>query len=86
MLTKRVNLINDVPIETVAKMMGHKDLKTNEIYARMSNKKVGDDMKRIIKSSKSKFKVFEDRDMPIVEEYNYFKFRDRYEKRYGNNQ
>ncbi len=52
----------------------------------MSNKKVGDDMKRIIKSSKSKFKVFEDRDMPIVEEYNYFKFRDRYEKRYGNNQ
>ncbi|MFA6876491.1 MAG: site-specific integrase [Parabacteroides sp.] len=81
-----ITLLNDVPIETVAKMMGHKDLKTNEIYARMSNKKVGDDMKRIIKSSKSKFKVFEDRDMPIVEEYNYFKFRDRYEKRYGNNQ
>lgn len=81
-----ITLLNDVPIETVAKMMGHKDLKTTEIYARMSNKKVGDDMKRIIKSSKSKFKLFEDRDMPIVEEYNYFEFRDRYEKRYGNNQ
>lgn len=75
-----ITLLNDVPIETVAKMMGHKDLRTTEIYARMSNKKVADDMKRIIKSSKSKFKVFEDKDMPIVEEYNYFEFRDRYEK------
>ena len=81
-----ITLLNDVPIETVAKMMGHKDLKTTEIYARMSNKKVGDDMKRIAGKCKSKFKVFEDKDMPIVEDYNYFEFRDRYEKRYGNNQ
>lgn len=75
-----------MPIETVAKMMGHKDLKTTEIYTCMSNKKVGDDIKRIIKSSKSKFKLFENRNMPIVEKYNYFEFRNRYEKRYGNNQ
>ena len=81
-----ITLLNDVPIETVAKMMGHKDLKTTEIYARMSNKKVGDDMKRIVGSCNSKFKVFEDKDMPIVEDYNYFEFRDRYEKRYCNNQ
>lgn len=81
-----ITLLNDVPIETVAKMMGHKDLKTTEIYARMSNKKVGDDMKRIAGKCKSKFKVFEDKDMPIVEDYNYFEFRDRYEKKYGNNQ
>ena len=80
-----ITLLNDVPIETVAKMMGHKDLKTTEIYARMSNKKVGDDMKRIAGSCKRKFKVFEDKDMPIVAEYNYFEFRDRYEKKYCNN-
>lgn len=81
-----ITLLNDVPIETVAKMMGHRDLKTTEIYARMSNKKVGDDMKRIAKKSKNSFKLFEDKSMPITAEYNYFEFKDRYEKKYGNNQ
>ncbi|MFI3293843.1 MAG: site-specific integrase [Rikenellaceae bacterium] len=80
-----VTLLNNVPIESVAKMMGHRDLKTTEIYARMSNKKVGDDMKKIAKRSKSKFKIFEDKSMPIVAEYNYFEFRERYEKRYCKN-
>ncbi len=80
-----VTLLNNVPIESVAKMMGHRDLKTTEIYARMSNKKVGDDMKKIAKRSKSNFKIFEDKSMPIVAEYNYYEFRERYEKRYCKN-
>ena len=39
-----VTLTNGVPIETVSKMLGHKDLKSTQHYARIVDKKVGDDM------------------------------------------
>ena len=39
-----VTLSNGVPIETVGKMLGHKDLRTTQHYAKIINKKVGDDM------------------------------------------
>jgi len=39
-----VTLGNDVPIETVSKMLGHTKITTTQIYARVQEKKVGRDM------------------------------------------
>ncbi|RZK60737.1 MAG: site-specific integrase [Pedobacter sp.] len=39
-----VTLSNNVPLESVAKMLGHKDLKTTQHYAKVLDKKVGEDM------------------------------------------
>lgn len=39
-----VTLVNGVPIETVSKMLGHKNLKTTQIYARVINEKIKTDM------------------------------------------
>ncbi len=48
-----VTLSNGVPIETVSKMLGHNSLKTTQIYARIVDSKISDDMKRL----KSKLKM-----------------------------
>ena len=40
-----VTLNNNVPIETVSKMLGHSSLEMTRIYARLLDKKVGQDMK-----------------------------------------
>lgn len=42
-----VTLANGVPIETVSKMLGHTSLKTTQIYARIVDSKISDDMKRL---------------------------------------
>jgi site-specific recombinase XerD len=39
-----VTLANGVPIESVSKMLGHKDIKTTQLYARIINSKVSSDM------------------------------------------
>ena len=39
-----VTLSNGVPIESVSKMLGHKDLKTTQHYAKILDRKVSDDM------------------------------------------
>lgn len=39
-----VTLGNGVPIETVSKMLGHTNIKTTQIYARITDQKVGSDM------------------------------------------
>jgi site-specific recombinase XerD len=44
-----VTLTNGVPIESVSKMLGHKNLKTTQHYAKVLDKKVGEDM-QILKS------------------------------------
>jgi integrase/recombinase XerD len=39
-----VTLTNGVPIETVSKMLGHTKIATTQIYARVLEKKIGEDM------------------------------------------
>ncbi len=40
-----VTLTNGVPIESVSKMLGHKNLRTTQHYAKILDKKVSEDMK-----------------------------------------
>lgn len=44
-----VTLNNDVPIESVSKMLGHKSLKQTQHYAKILNRKVSDDMQVLSK-------------------------------------
>lgn len=39
-----VTLENDIPMETVSKMLGHRSLKTTQRYAKVTNKKISDNM------------------------------------------
>ena len=39
-----VLLSHGVPIETVSRLLGHTDLKTTQIYARITNQKISSDM------------------------------------------
>ena len=40
-----ITLTNNVPIETVSEMLGHKSIKTTQIYAKVIDKKVSEDMR-----------------------------------------
>ncbi|MCL9806993.1 site-specific integrase [Flavobacterium amniphilum] len=48
-----VTLTNGVPIESVSKMLGHKNLRTTQHYAKVLDKKVSEDMKIL----RNKFKI-----------------------------
>ena len=42
-----VTLSNGVPIESVSKMLGHTSLKTTQIYAKVLDSKISDDMEKL---------------------------------------
>ena len=46
-----VTLANGVPIESVSKMLGHQSLKTTQIYAKVIDKKLMDDLGQNVESS-----------------------------------
>jgi site-specific recombinase XerD len=50
-----VTLTNGVPLETVSKMLGHKNLRTTQIYARVLDVKVSEDMKSVRDKYSEKF-------------------------------
>jgi site-specific recombinase XerD len=39
-----VTLENDVPMETVSRMLGNKNIRTTQIYAKITKKKISNDM------------------------------------------
>lgn len=47
-----MTLENGVPIETVSKMLGHADIRTTQVYARVTPKKLFEDMDRYIEATK----------------------------------
>ena len=49
-----ITLSNGVPIETVSKLLGHTKLSTTQIYARVLQQKVGEDMQHLMARYKAK--------------------------------
>lgn len=47
-----ITLENGVPIETVSRMLGHSDISTTQIYARVTPKKLFEDMDKYIEATK----------------------------------
>lgn len=62
-----ITLTNGVPIESVSKMLGHKDLRTTQHYAKIVDRKISDDMKAL----KQKL---------AIKEISKFKAKDSYKK------
>ena len=52
-----VTLTQGVPLETVSKMLGHKRITTTQIYAKITNDKIGQDMAALSEKLDSVFKI-----------------------------
>lgn len=52
-----VTLAKGVPMETVSKMLGHTSLKTTQIYARITDQKIGHDMQELSKKLQGMDKI-----------------------------
>ncbi len=52
-----VTMLNGVPIETVSKMLGHKNIRSTQHYARIVDKKVNEDMKELSNKLDGRLKV-----------------------------
>ena len=47
-----ITLSQGVPLETVSKMLGHADIRTTQVYARVTSKKLFEDMDKYIEATK----------------------------------
>ena len=52
-----VTLSQGVPLETVSKMLGHKHITTTQIYAKITNDKIGRDMDALTEKLDGKFRI-----------------------------
>ncbi|MFI3294363.1 MAG: tyrosine-type recombinase/integrase, partial [Rikenellaceae bacterium] len=50
-----LTLSQGVPMETVSKMLGHSSIKTTQIYAKICNDKIDDDMRKLAKRIEGKY-------------------------------
>ena len=67
-----ITLSQGVPLESVCKMMGHKDISTTQLYAKLTRQKVNEDIKRISTSIKTKYEIPEwNRDSDNVKNIHY---------------
>jgi integrase len=53
----QICLNNGVPMETISKMMGHSSIRSTQIYAEITAKKVGEDMKKLAERTKGKYSL-----------------------------
>lgn len=67
----QVCISQGVPIETLSKMMGHKSIKTTQLYAKITNQKVNEDMKLLSNRIENKYELPKD-DMPEFTNNQYF--------------
>lgn len=56
---------NGMPIETISKMMGHRSIRTTQIYAEITGQKVGQDMEKLAESLKDAFSMSEEEAVPV---------------------
>jgi integrase len=54
-------LSNGVPIETISKMMGHSNIRTTQIYAEITNQKVGRYFGILSKKTKDSYAILDDK-------------------------
>ena len=47
-----VTLEEGVPIETISKMLGHSNIKTTQVYARVTPKRLFEDMDRFVEATR----------------------------------
>lgn len=52
-----ITLSQGVPMETVSQMMGHKCIKTTQIYAKLTRQKLNEDMKKLSSRIGQKYKL-----------------------------
>jgi site-specific recombinase XerD len=53
----QICLSQGVPIETVSRMLGHRDIHTTQIYAAVSTRKIGSDMEELSRRIAGRFSL-----------------------------
>ena len=48
-----LSLSAGIPIESIAKMMGHASISSTQIYAQVTNKKISEDMDKLIRKQQA---------------------------------
>ena len=56
-MSTTITLSQGVPLETVSKMLGHKHITTTQIYAKITNDKIGRDMDMLTEKIADKFRM-----------------------------
>src|SRR5574344_2210540 len=67
----QVCISQGVPIETLSKMMGHRSITTTQLYAKITNQKVNEDMKILSNRIENKYELPKD-DIPEFTNNQYF--------------